>query len=160
LFYFYDLTCFFCLWLIAFSENIWLTLMCRQLDKWMCAVSCAGVQSKDVKNLNIKLLLEAFFCNIVRSLARLTRNIIIWCWWDAWKTLIWYFDVMLDMNMIHGSIFLPEMMCFFLGFWICIYLEKFVGLKCIWAKAEMYLSWVDMYGLWLKYIWTEIVVQF
>jgi hypothetical protein len=43
----------------------------------MCAVSCAGVQSKDVKNLNIKLLLEAFFCNIVGSLAKLTKVIII-----------------------------------------------------------------------------------
>jgi hypothetical protein len=142
LFYFYDLTCFFCLWLIAFSENIWLTLMCRQLDKWMCAVSCAGVQSKDVKNLNIKLLLEAFFCNIVRSLARLTRNIIIWCWWDAWKTLIWYFDVMLDMNMIHGSIFLPEMMCFFWDF----------GFVSIWKNL---LGW-NVYGLRLKCIWVGL----
>jgi hypothetical protein len=67
---------------------------------------------------------------------------------------------MLDMNMILGSIFFARNDVFCLGFWICVYLEKFVGPKCIWAKAEMYLSWVDMYGLWLKYIWTEIVVQF
>jgi hypothetical protein len=63
---------------------------------------------------------------------------------------------MLDMNMIHGSIFWPEMLCFILGFWIWIYLKKFVGLKCVWDVAKMCLSWVDMYGLWKKFIWAEI----
>jgi hypothetical protein len=56
--------------------------------------------------------------------------------------------------------FWPEMLRFILGFWIWIYLKKFVGMKCIWVVAEMYLSWVDMYGLWKKYVWDEIVDQF
>jgi hypothetical protein len=52
------------------------------------------------------------------------------------------------------------MLHFILGIWIWIYLKKFVGMKCIWVVAKMYLSWVDMYGLWKKYLCDEIVVQF
>jgi hypothetical protein len=31
----------------------------------MCVVSCAGLQSKDKKNLNVELLLEALFFAIL-----------------------------------------------------------------------------------------------
>jgi hypothetical protein len=67
--------------------------------------------------------------------------------------LIWGFDAMLDINlihMIHEYIFLPKLICF-LGCCSCfgICWDKIFGLKCIWAVT-------DLFELACNVVWAEM----
>jgi hypothetical protein len=48
------------------------------------------------------------------------------------------FDVMLDINMIHGCIFLAKI-DLFSGICSCFQSDKTVGLKCIWVVTDLFL---------------------